>query len=89
MQEESVVLRKDEDGVRLLSSRRVLSHNRHIKNGFRTRKGCSGCARGLGATDPIPQVEEPRPNVDENSGADAGGDSAPPPASGWPWEKKG
>ena len=89
MSEERVVVRENADGVRLLNTRKLLSHNRHVKDGLKTRTGCSGCASGLGTVDTVPQIGEPKADVDEGDGVDKDGDSASAPAGRWPWDKTG
>lgn len=62
MQEQFVVTGKDEDGIRVLDARAMLSHNAHIKERGRTSsERCAFCTKGVGS---VIKTVESRPISD-------------------------
>ena len=86
MQEKPVITGQDENGVRMLNPRPILAHNRHIKAGVAARNGCLLCKEGVGAMVTSVESPKPEPKLDEDSGADEGGDSPHARADGWPFQ---
>lgn len=90
MQTQSPKPGKDEDGIRVLSSRRILSHYSHVKSGARyDPKRCVVCADGVdGAITVFKDPDaKPEPVVVPDNRGDKAGDSPSAPDSGWPYSQ--
>lgn len=81
MQSQSFSDGTNEDEIRLLNGKAVLSHYRHIRSQpGRKDKRCSFCRDGLGAVITIIEREEPEPVVDKGGGTDEEEDATSAPA---------
>ncbi len=76
MQEERAKLRQNENGMGVLNNRRILSHYRNLAGGQHSRQKCSFCSNPMGAIDPVPKIEKPKPDVVQDSGTDETGDTS-------------
>lgn len=90
MPEEAAGQSSDDDGVRVLNARPLLSHYAHskVQRGRRVR-GCRFCSEGLGGVTTVYKEEKPEPELDTSDRDDEEGDSPPSFDSGWPGRPKG
>jgi len=84
MPAEAVGESSDDDGVRVLDARTLLSHYAHSKvQRGQKKRGCRFCSEGVGSVVKIIKEEEPEPVVDSGDRSDEEGDSTPASDSWW------
>ncbi len=85
LQETPRIIRKDENGVRLLNTPAVLFHHSHVTAGVqRLAKKCPVCRHRLeGISTPIENYSPPN-EVDESDRADEEASASPTPTDEWP-----
>jgi len=77
---------ENEDGVRVLSTRKLLAHYAHLKTGRGAwPQGCGVCKDGVDGAVTVIEKEKPKLVVDKGDRGDEERDPAPSPSSGWPF----
>ncbi len=88
MSEKSAGLREDEDAIRVLDVRGIISHNTHVASGRQRLPQCSFCGEGVGSLIKVVEIEKPEPDVVSGGGGDEEGDSTPSSDRWWLGEKQ-
>lgn len=76
---------QNEGPVRVLNTRAVMAHYRHLKERPGVNKKCQFCASGVGAVISEVEVEKSKSVVHESDGIDKSGDASQSHDSRWPW----